>query len=85
MITHVAIWHNNQLVALPPPYRHHNLFQLITNRDYNGFEIQGFLDGLGNFLDRREAYIHAKAHNQVKRSPDPIYYQGDELFSEDLW
>jgi hypothetical protein len=48
-------------------------------------EIQGFLDDQSNFLDRREAYIHAKNTGQLARNPDPKLYQGSELFSEDLW
>lgn len=85
MITHVAIWHNHTIYALEKPNRHHNIFPLIKDKDYSGFEIQGFLDIHDRFLDRREAYIYAKRMGQLIRSPDPKHYQGDELFSEDLW
>ena len=112
MITHAAIWINDTIYALPSPYRHHNIFQLITNRDYNGFEIQGFLEKRMNplhqvahtyagsvvapfdvpdsdhhfvFLDRKQAFKTATTEGQIARNPDPKLYQGDELFSEDLW
>ena len=85
MITHVAIWHNDTIYALEKPYRHHNIFQLIKDKDYNGFEIQGFLDDQGNFLDRKQAFIHAVDHAQLIREFTSTYYRADELFSEDLW
>ena len=84
MITHVAIWRNDTIYALPKPNRHHNVFQLIEDSDYS-MEIQGFLDDQGNFLGRREAFIHAKEVGQLARPIDPKLYQGNELFSEDLW
>jgi len=43
-------------------------------------EIQGFLDDEGNFLDRKEAMIHARACGQVDKTTCP-----NDLFSEDLW
>lgn len=84
MITHVAIWRNNTIYALPKPNRHHNVFQLIDDTSYK-MEIQGFLDDQDNFLDRRTAYKIATTEGQIARNPDPKLYQGDELFSEDLW
>ena len=84
MITHVAIWRNDTIYALPKPNRHYNVFLLIDDQDYS-MEIQGFLDDQGNFLGRREAYIYAKKISQIARNPDPKLYQGNELFSEDLW
>ena len=84
MITHVAIWRNDTIYALPKPNRHHNVFQLIDDTSYK-MEIQGFLDDQGNFLDRKIAYIIAKTSGQLARPGDPKLYQGNELFSEDLW
>jgi hypothetical protein len=84
MITHVAIWRNHTIYALEKPNRHHNVFQLIDDTDYS-MEIQGFLDIHDRFLDRREAYIYAKKMGQIARKPGITNYQGDELFSEDLW
>lgn len=87
MITHVAIWRNTTIYVLPKPNRHHNIFQIMDDFDKHHFqlEIQGFLDDQDNFLDRREAYIHAKNSGQIARPNDPKIYQGNELFSEDLW
>ena len=87
MITHVAIWRNDTIYALEKPNRHHHVFQLMDEVDKHHFqlEIQGFLDIHDRFLDRREAYIYAKQMGQIARNPDPKLYQGDELFSEDLW
>jgi hypothetical protein len=87
MITHVAIWRNDTIYALPNPNRHHHIFQIMDEADHKTFnnEIQGFLDDQGNFLDRREAYILATNEGQIARNPNPANYQGDELFSEDLW
>ena len=47
------------------------------------FWTQGFIDNQGNFLNRKEAYIIAKAANQINRKEGG--YQGDELFSDDLY
>ena len=86
MITHVAIWRNDTIYALPKPNRHYNVFQIIQPEDKHfQLEIQGFLDENNNFLGRREAFIQATKSGQIARNPDPKLYQGDELFSEDLW
>lgn len=88
MITHVAIWRNDTIYALPKPNRHHNVFKIMPFEDRytDGYwDIQGFLDEQGNFLDRRKALVHAAEHHQVIRPADPKFYQGNELFSEDLW
>lgn len=84
MITHVAIWRNDTIYALPKPNRHHHVFILMDEGPFIQ-EIQGFLDDQDNFLDRREAYIHAKNSGQIARDPNPLNYQGNGLFSEDLW
>lgn len=48
---------------------------------------QGFITDDGVFLDRKEAYIHAVANAQPWRADarQGNKYQGDQLFSEDLW
>jgi hypothetical protein len=109
MITHVAIWRNDTIYALPKPNRHHNIFQIMDKGPFKQ-EIQGFLaepkgpiqrialfgkDDLPEsaydlpegqyFLGRQEAFLYAKRIDQLARNPDPKLYQGDELFSEDLW
>lgn len=43
---------------------------------------QGFIDQYGQWMDREEALLIAKANGQVKYQTDP---QSKELFSEDLY
>ena len=87
MITHVAIWRNDTIYALPKPNRHHNVFLIMDEADHENFkqEFQGFLDDQGNFLDRREAFIYAKNIGQLRPVIYPNQYSGKQLFSEDLW
>lgn len=89
MITHVAIWRNNTIYALEKPNRHHHLIHtLMPKKDRyedGDWDIQGFLDEHNRFLGRREAYIYAKKIGQIARKEGKEFYQGDQLFSEDLW
>ena len=88
MITHVAIKFKDRVYALPRPDRHHDVIRMIAQLNgvgIDGPDIQGFLDDKENFLDRRQAYIHAKEANQVLRKVDPGMYDGSVLYSEDLW
>jgi len=88
MITHVAIKYDGKIYSLPSPNRHHHIIRMIAKENgvgIKGPDVQGFLDHEGNFLDRRQAYIHAKECNQVLRKVDPTVYDGSSLFSEDLW
>jgi hypothetical protein len=50
-----------------------------------GPDVQGFLDETGKFLNRERAYLCAMRTGQLKRDPNPKLYQGEYLFSEDLW
>lgn len=52
-------------------------------RMHKGLIEQGFIDNEGNFLDRKEAYIVAKAANQITRKENG--YDDEELYSEDLY
>lgn len=81
MITHVAIKYDGKVYSLPNPYRHHDVIRLIGG--IAGPDIQGFLTSSGEFLNRRQAYTYAQEHNQLKRRPGG--YNGNQLFSEDLW
>jgi hypothetical protein len=53
--------------------------------------VQGFIDDQGNFLDRNTALIHAREHGPGTPRRDAFIkagrtvYDGDELFSEDIW
>jgi hypothetical protein len=88
MITHVAIKYKGFVYSLPRPNRHHHVIRMIAEINgvgIKGPDVQGFLDDKGNFLNRQEAYIHAKECVQVIRKVTPGNYDGDSLFSEDLW
>jgi hypothetical protein len=51
----------------------------------------GFVTSLPRFIDRKEAYILARKNGQFKREENykacriKNGYDGEELFSEDLW
>jgi hypothetical protein len=87
------------ILHVPAPGRHHNVLHSLwhqfigeakdatvqrTHASYSG-EIQGFLTDKGEFLDRRAALIHARECGQALKRQPGVGYQGDELFSEDLW
>lgn len=86
-ITHVAVAYDNRVWALPAPNRHHNVLQVMFRQSVHccGQDVQGFLDSNGTFLARRPAMELAEANGQLIRNSDPKFYQGKELFSEDLW
>lgn len=71
-------------------HRHCNCLEVISNlgNSWNHCKrIQGFINHKGEFLDRKEALIHAKESGQL--SATHRYYQEDhnicELYSEDLY
>ena len=77
-ITHVAVkYYNGLVVSLPKPNSHSELAELAKLRMTGTY---GFIDSLGVFLDRSEAYSLAKINGQLISDTD-----GPELFSEDLW
>jgi hypothetical protein len=82
-ITHVAIKYANKVFSLPAPNRHHDVIRMIGG--ISGPDVQGFLDANGVFLNRKQAFLVAQATGQLNRREGPGYYQGSELFSEDLW
>jgi hypothetical protein len=89
MILAVAIKVNDFVCFAPSPKRHHHIFRelqadkLFENTDV---VVEGFMDDKGNFLSRREAYDHVIECSQPMIRPSRSqYYQGDQLFSEDLW
>jgi hypothetical protein len=87
MITHVAIKHDGQVWSLPKPCRHHHVLELMFNKGVGsaGPDIQGFLNGDGQFLNRHDAMKAAVSSGQLNRRPGANNYQGEMLFSEDLW
>lgn len=71
-------------------HRHCNCFAVISQlgaRWAGRKKIQGFINHKGEFLDRKEAFTHAKECGQL--SATHRYYQQDhnitELYSEDLY
>ena len=87
MIVGVAIRYDGKEYRLPKPNRHHNVIRMIAKENgvgINGPDIQGFYTDKGVFLDRYEGMKYATAEGQVL--PRGIHeYNGNELFSEDLW
>jgi hypothetical protein len=82
------------ILFVPAPGRHHNVLHSLhdnfkaprerAHESYAG-EVQGFLTDKGEFLDRRAAFQHVKECGQPMIRQMGVGYQGDELFSEDLW
>jgi hypothetical protein len=86
-ITHVALRIGGTVYALPAPNRHHHVIRWLV--DEKGFatveahgDDQGFVDSLGNYLTRAQAYRVAQAAGQLR--PDRPNWN-DELYSENLW
>lgn len=82
MITHVAVKYNDKLYYMPKPFHHAHVIRMIGG--VKGLSIQGFFTDKWHFLSRKQALVHAKFYGQLK-SRLPGQYDGDELFSEDLW
>ena len=79
---------NKELVVCG--HRHCNCFATISQMESSwrgGTKIQGFITHTGEFLDRKEALVHARECGQL--SETHRYYQEDhnidELYSEDLY
>jgi hypothetical protein len=70
-----------------PCHRHADAFLILKEFGINFFrgkDEQGFLNEKFEFLDRKTAYIEAEQCGQLL--PRQVgSYNGDELFSEDLW
>lgn len=49
------------------------------------FIEDGFITSELKFLNRKEALIYAKEHNQFRRDTSNGGYDGEDLYSEDLW
>jgi pSer/pThr/pTyr-binding forkhead associated (FHA) protein len=88
MIIGVAIKHNDIMICLPQPNRHHHCIRYavgvlgITNTPIGAKPFsQGFYTETGVYLNRQEAFIYAQQHNQISGDT----YHNRDLFSEDLW
>lgn len=51
--------------------------------DFYGPHEEGFIDNLGNYLTREEAFELAKANGQLKMTR--VYPENCALYSEDIW
>lgn len=89
-ITHVAVRSKGIKYSLPAPNRHHHVLEmmhrlgLLDDDEAHESMEQGFLVEDGVFVTRRVAFVLAKASGQMKTRL-PGQYNGEELFSEDLW
>jgi hypothetical protein len=93
VIVAAAVRIHHCVCTMAAPARHHDILRQIAgmfdpeerpDHTYEA-ETQGFITDTGHFIERREALIHARECGQVLRRKPGIGYQGDELFSEDLW
>lgn len=80
----VAIIYAGKMYQLPAPDRHCDVIRSIPG-GVKGPDTQGFIDAAGEFLNRRKAMARAEETGQLKRRPGREFYQGPELYSEDLW
>ena len=78
---------NNQCVVGEPFKRHNDLYNelslhgLSQEVDYD----EGFFTENYGFINRHNAFVLARMNGQYKREVTPTSYNGEELFSEDLW
>lgn len=75
---------DGSFLALQKPNRHHHVLRALVAE---GEKIpiigeQGFVDDFGNFLDRKQARIHAIECGQVEENNLDHF---EQLFSEDVW
>lgn len=95
MIVAAAIRINHAVISMEAPCRHHDILRQIKglydpeDRPHWTYECetQGFITDKGAFLNRREAFqhVHACGQGTPRRRVSPGNYQGDELYSEDMW
>lgn len=86
-----AIQCGELILSIPAPARHNHV--LVAAEDSgasysaeSGPQTQGFLLSDGTFANRATAYKIARASGQPwLRREGAQYYQGPDLFSEDVW
>lgn len=69
-------------------HRHGNCFKIISYLDVNATKYtQGFINHNGEFLDRKEAFQHAKEIGQSNATQRWYWedHEQEELYSEDLY
>ena len=75
------------IISLPPPARHHTILYSLNHAlgsHLIGPNQQGFVTSTGRYVNRTEAYYIAERAGQLLPRPADGY-QGNELYSEDLW
>lgn len=82
----VAIRVDGKVFSLPPPFRHHHILNVVlpglgVSWNDSDDRDQGFIDAHGRYLTRKQAFINAMLHEQVKGGK----LIGNILTSEDLW
>lgn len=95
MIVAAAVRINHAVISMAAPCRHHDILRQIAglydpaDRPHWTYECeaQGFITDKGEFLNRRDAFQHTIdcGQGQPRRRKGAANYQGDELYSEDLW
>lgn len=83
-ITHVAVRWGDKVFAAPKPNRHHDILHPLVKTLGHDYE-EGFLNDRGEFLNRKNALLLATESGQLNRRQGAQFYQGPELYSEDLW
>lgn len=82
-IVGVAVRYNGTVFSLPSPNRHHHVLRMIGG--IYGPHEEGFVLDDGTYVGRIGAMQLAKDNGQLNRRKGVNYYQGPELYSEDLW
>lgn len=78
------ISHDNQVISMPAPNRHHHVIKYMADELKHPTPIvgvQGFITEDGTFLDRVMAKYVARYHKQLLDRASNL----DELFSECVW
>lgn len=82
-IVGVAVLYEGEIFSLLAPNRHHHVLRMIGG--IYGPHEEGFILDDGTYIGRTDAMQLAKDNGQLNRRKGENYYQGPELFSEDLW
>ncbi len=99
MIVAAAVRINRCVCSMAQPARHHDILRQIASlfdpaeRPAHTYEAetQGFITDKGEFLNRADAFKHCLECGQglPRRTrvlqENPRAYNGEELYSEDLW
>lgn len=95
MIVAAALEYQGLIFTLPKPSRHHHIIHQLDDYVCDSFEWgkveQGFIDHMGVFYTREAAYQYCQLIGQplIRRlallQAGENVYNGEELFSEDLW